>query len=263
MNDIKLVGIAGDWHGNVPASLNAVNEMSRHLGDNGPIFQLGDFGYWPMDNGESVYVDMLSEALKNNGDRQLFFLDGNHENHPALKAKADYYSCDLNSSLNSDRIIPIAPNITWFARGTRFTLGGRKWLVVGGAASVDRAWREEGFDWFPEELITDEQERMISDAGHADVLLSHDRPSEAYLSLPAGIWPDKDIAIANAHRERMQRICDSVQPSYIMHGHYHMAVQDEVKMDWGMVRVSGFGCDGMPGNWGILNTETMEWVTGG
>jgi Calcineurin-like phosphoesterase len=258
----KNLGIAGDWHGNTRWALHVIEQMEPHLKDSKFIFQLGDFGYWPYEDGSSSYIETLSAYLVSK-DIQLFFLDGNHENHTALKAKADYYNCDLDNNVNVNRVIPIAPNVIWFARGMRFSLAERKWLVCGGAASVDRAWRQEGFDWFPEEMITDEQELRISDAGHADVLLSHDRPAGARLFLPSGVWPDKDIAVADAHRDRMQRICEAVQPSYIMHGHYHMATEEEFEMSWGKVRVNGFGCDGNPGNWGILDTETMEWVTGG
>jgi hypothetical protein len=259
---IRTVGIAGDWHGNINHAMWAVKQMEPHLGEEKIIYQLGDFGYWPDADNYSSFTGMLSRFLGKLRVR-LAFLDGNHENHANLKEKIDDYIGDYATAPARDLLIPIAPNIEWMARGYRFFLGGREWLVCGGAASVDRAWREEGRSWFPGELITDEQEEKICREGYADVLLSHDRPAKAPIDLKSGVWPEKDVAIADAHRERLQRICSSARPSYIMHGHYHMAMEDTVDMGWGDVRINGFTCDGYPGNWGILDVETMEWVHGG
>jgi hypothetical protein len=76
-------------------------------------------------------------------------------------------------------------------------------------------------------------------------------------------WSDRDLARADRHRERLQEIVDQVQPSYLMHGHYHLAHEQVVKMTHGPVRVTGFDRDEARwGNYRILNVETMEFEAG-
>jgi hypothetical protein len=247
------VAIAGDWHGNAYWAEITVPKIAAQLEDQPfrVIYHLGDFGYWPGKFGKGYRV-RLEKILAEN-DAELQFLDGNHENHKLLIKQAEN-DCNM--------LVTISDHIYWMRRGYRFTLDGKVWLIMGGAASVDKSYREENVSWFPEELITDEQRDYAIAGGHADVMLTHDRPSKAPITFPHSNWPDKDLAISQAHMEKLQDIVDHVKPAFLMHGHEHMALEDVYDFGYGPVRVNGFNCDGCPGNWGILDTETMEWVYG-
>lgn len=247
------VAIAGDWHGNAYWAEITVPKIAAQLGDQPfkVMYHLGDFGYWPGKFGKG-YRARLDKVLDDH-DMTLQFIDGNHENHHMLISIGNK---------DGGSLVPVGDNIFWMRRGHRFILGGNEWLAMGGAASVDRSYREEGISWFPEELITDEQRDLAIELGHADVMLTHDRPSKAPITFPHSNWPEKDLAISEAHREKLQDIVDAVQPSWIMHGHEHMALEGTYDFGYGPVRVNGFNCDGCPGNWGILDTVTMEWIYG-
>lgn len=126
--------------------------------------------------------------------------------------------------------------------------------------SVDKNARKEGVDWFPQEEITDAQEALAIAGGHADVLLSHDAPASEPLSLmpPSDLWLPM-IPRAEIHRERLERVCLAVRPGHVFHGHYHLSHEKLMMAPWGPCRFIALDRDGTQGNWGILDTTTMDW----
>ena len=252
------IGIAGDWHGNTRAAVRAIQEMCRILPEPRIILHAGDFGAWPEDKtftwaGEvmerQTYLEAVSEALEA-GNAELRFVDGNHEHHPWLAGVTE-----------GDAEANLAPCVKHLRRGTRWTWHGKTWLALGGAVSVDKLLRTEGSDWFPEEAVTDEQEAAVIAGGHADVMLTHDAPSDAPLVLvrPAPAAWQPMLAFADAHRERMQRICEAVKPSYLFHGHYHQEGASVIRTAWGQCEFTALDMDGRWHNWGILDLARMEW----
>lgn len=261
MNEPSLVAVAGDWHGNAKWAVSAIRQMCARLPEPRIILHAGDFGVWPDDGtfmwiGElrhrQTYLEAVSEALET-ANARLWFVDGNHEDHP--------YLASLTEGMRDDDAC-VAYRISHLRRGYRWTWHGKRWLALGGAVSVDKLARREGKDWFPQEAITDEQEASVIAAGPADVLLSHDAPRDAPMVLmrpPPALWAPV-IPSADAHRDRMQRICETVKPSYVFHGHYHQDhIYDISNTRWGECRFTALNMDGTQHNWGILDTETMEW----
>lgn len=241
------IGIAGDWHANTRFAVNAIARIARHLEPPRIILHAGDFGVW---RGHGDYLRAVSAALDQAG-ADLWFVDGNHEDHPYLRELG--YSGMWAGNM-------IAPHITHLERGTRWEWHGKTWLALGGAVSVDKNYRTEGDDWFADEEISDAQETEVTAAGQADVLLSHDAPARVTLHLgvpPAGFLPM--IPHAEQHRERLQRICRTVKPRWIFHGHYHLHRQATQDLGWGPCTITSLDMDGTRGNWGILDTETMRW----
>jgi hypothetical protein len=251
MNDITQlspgkIAVAGDWHANTLWAVSAIRQACVRLPNENPrvIVQAGDLGVWKW---AAPFLADVTAVLAQH-DALLLFVDGNHEDHPWLAelAGADGW---------------ITPRIRWLSRGTRWTWHDRTWLAVGGAVSVDKGMRDEGVDWFPGEEITDGQEVAIIAGGPADVLVSHDCPAE--VRLPLGVPPLEWLSMipkAEEHRERMQRICTTVRPRWIFHGHYHLTGEARCrKYSWGSCTVLSLDMDTRQGNWGILDTETMEW----
>jgi Calcineurin-like phosphoesterase len=245
----RRVMVIGDLHHNTAAAVEAITRGAPYLRDEDLklALQLGDFGYW----GQDSYLSKTDAALRKAG-MKLWFLDGNHEHHDRL------------SRLLRDSALPdpvdVSPQIRWLPRGSRWTWHGRVWMAMGGAVSVDKAARRQGLDWFPQEEISAEQAQKAAAAGHTDVMITHDCPSDVSLTLPPppAMWLPQ-IPRAEYHRERLQQIVDAVQLSFLMHGHYHCWYEKTVQMKHGPVRVTGLDMDGEPGNWMILNTVTMEW----
>lgn len=245
--------MAGDWHGNEGWALSVIRRVTG-LPDSQArrvILQLGDFGVWPDEAGKS-YLARISSALAR-VNAELWFLDGNHEDFPQLAR--------LAGNTTPDGRVVVSPGLFHLPRGHRWTWHGRRWLACGGGVSLDRADRTEGRDWWPEEEISDAQEAAIIAVGHADVLVSHDCPSGVAHTFgrPPSWWAPEDIARNDAHRRRLQRIVDAVQPTYIIHGHLHRAYQRNCDFGYGPVQVTGLDTDDRLRNFGVLDVATMTW----
>jgi hypothetical protein len=264
----------GDLHGNRLWAATIVQQLPVLLEDEQPrlILQAGDFGFRP--SPASWMLRTLDRDLEQ-ARAKLWWIDGNHDDYGALGLIA-------KTRKGLEPPYYITDNIAWLPRGHRWTWHGRTWLAVGGATSLDRAgppclrcrgrgcdachWEGrvaliEGTDWWPEEEISDDQEQRIIAGGPADVLLSHDCPAgvvHAFGDRPSW-WDPADIAHAEGHARRLQRIVDATRPSHIIHGHLHMGYQRRADFGYGPVEVTGLNCDGKLYNWLLLDTRTMTW----
>lgn len=119
------LALIGDVHGEFQALARIVATIPEDC----QLIQVGDFGYWP---GLKPVYDRVYAPLN----RPIFFLDGNHDHSRLL--------CRLGSDWENAQYIPRGT----FANGV---------LYVGGATSVDRAWRPHNHGphaWFDEEVVT-------------------------------------------------------------------------------------------------------------
>jgi len=134
-----------------------------------------------------------------------YFIDGNHEafNHPAIQP-------------NSSTICKVEENLFYIPRG--FVSGSV--LFVGGANSIDKKCRKEGYDWFPEEEITIEQyNRIMKIEQRIEVIVAHGAP----ICLIHHICSIKSAAMK----------CDLLlndifmkhRPSLWICGHFHNSIQ--------------------------------------
>lgn len=233
--------LLGDTHGNTgwvrELALPIANSVSADA-----IFQLGDFGYW--DTG-GEFVNTVSRSSI-----PFYFIDGNHENHPRLPVERG-------------KVVNLTGNLHYVPRGSVLNWDGVKVLAVGGAHSIDRAYRTPGIDWFPEEDISEEDVRFAVSSLTCDVMLAHDAPSTAKLPLVTpydAVWR-AELPACEANRERVSVIVDAVKPSLYVHGHYHSKWDFSVKRPWGEYRIVGLDCDGadISDNMTILECFNGEW----
>jgi predicted phosphodiesterase len=121
-----MIVVCGDFHGR----FESVNKFLNSHKEITIILQCGDFGFWPR---------FKLSKLKNY-DTKIFWCDGNHEDFEAIKKIED---------------VEVFPNVYYMSRGTILTLPDeRKVLFMGGAYSIDKYYRTPGYDWFPEETIS-------------------------------------------------------------------------------------------------------------
>lgn len=244
------VAVIGDWHGSTQWALGVLENIAA--AGIGLGLHLGDFGIWPGRQGKR-YLDLVEEACDRFG-IVLWVTPGNHE---------DYAQVNATSGLDALGRRVIRPHILLLPRGHRWRWHGRIWLSVSGGISIDRVERREGYSYWPQEAVTDEQADSIIAAGMADVMVAHDCPSGVThaFAAPPKAWL-ADIRKTEEHRQRIQRIVDAVQPSYYMHGHLHRSYERWMDWPWGSTRVTGFDCDGTwSGNWAVLDVRTMSWLT--
>lgn len=198
-----MVGICGDFHGR----FGEVNKFLTSHKEFDLILQCGDFGYWPKDNG-STYKDDFGKkhtfnqyALKPRG-AVLRFVCGNHEDHEEL------------ASLNKTSTTEIQPNVHYMKRGSALILpDGRRVLFIGGAASIDKHLRTPGFDWFAQEIISQQDVYNLPDV-HVDIVISHTAPEEFNVPLDGKYDPDPS-------RKALSYILEKYHPKLWYFGHFH------------------------------------------
>lgn len=243
-NEPDRIAIAGDWHGNPAWARHAieyaVDEGAEH------IIHLGDFGYWSFANNRGSdtwqYLRRVNEALDKAG-IDLWWLDGNHENHDDLALLRDKHGIDAPIQL------PEWDHIHYLPRGYRWEWWGKTFMALGGAWSIDRFLRKEGKGWWPGELITDDQLAYAKREPSVSVIFSHDCPQGVNIpgigpdSKPRGgadLWPLDMLAGAARHRERLREVLDVHWPRVWYHGHYHVAHETWLRN----TKFVGLDCDG-------------------
>lgn len=220
----------GDTHGDLEFAVKAAELAAEH---NAEIIQLGDWSFlWPRRD----QLDALSKMLVAHG-VVMRFIDGNHDDHPRLQALAD---------TNSRGPVTIAPNVIYQPRGSvHEDEDGTRFLFLGGAPSIDKAFRTPGKSWWPEETITDvEYQIALSDEGTVHVVVTHDAPE-----YPPGYGPAGDEGFVAKGVRSMGMIADILEhhePEIHVHGHWHERYTRGV--------THGLDC-----NHGTLKSATMLW----
>lgn len=230
--------LTGDLHGNAAWFEGVVLPAARSA-DADAVIVLGDFGYWPGRRGS--FLDVVARSPL-----PVYFIDGNHEDHPALAAAVAQVRVDR--ALAPDAAVPLTGSLIYLPRGSRLLVEGSTLAFLGGARSIDRALRHPGVSWFPEEAISDEDLARLAAGGPCDVLLTHDAPSR----VPLPLAPDRDIPAAwlaerpvcAEHRRRLDEACAATRPTWLVHGHYHLRCDSVACFDWGTVRVVSLAEDG-------------------
>lgn len=240
----QRVAVCGDWHGNLGWLRTLAPAITALAPDTTTILQLGD---WWMDAEQSDRI--FTDA----GIERVYVTLGNHEPWPWILHLQDAFPG------NAVRV----STVTWLlSRPAQLRIGGREVLSLGGASSVDRAWRTEGRDWWPEEDITDAHVEEAIAGGHADVMLTHDSPEgtpvravrEVLRTNPFGS-PKDALEKSAASRSRVSRVWSAAGPFLLMHGHLHVAGGGVTA---GGRRVTSLGRDAQEGNLAFLDMHTLE-----
>lgn len=147
----------------------------------------------------------------------ILFVDGNHENHPALNS----YPVE---EWHGGKVHFIAPDIIHLMRGQIFEINGKTFFTFGGAFSVDRDSRIEGVSWFEEEIPTQEEyaegwKNLKRVGGQVDYIITHTAPFEIVAEMGFGSYDE-----ALEQTREFQRIADAILFSDWYFGHFH---QDE------------------------------------
>lgn len=247
MGSVNKIIVCGDWHGNAHWA-NSVVRKAAELGIT-RIVQCGDFGLWDHVDDGVDYLDSLNAECRKHG-VTVRWLDGNHENHDRLA----WY--DKNNPKTSVGHVFIRSNILHLPRGSRWQWGQKNFVAVGGAYSIDKAYRTEGRSWWAGEQLTDRELAVNVPEGPIDYLFTHDCPTNA--PFKNRFKPDLESQI---HRQRMNAVGRKVQPKIWFHGHMHEKYEYFFEHQTGLTRVYGLEMDADRYNWGVLhiNDGVFEW----
>ncbi|MGY3567788.1 metallophosphoesterase family protein [Sinomonas sp. RB5] len=207
--------VLGDLHGNVMAARLAAKTI-RAAGIH-TMLQVGDCGLlWP-GLGRDKVVRRLDFFMEQSSAR-FYWADGNHD-APPLRGLP----------LQSDGTRRLTDRLTYLPRGLVLEIDGALIGSLGGAFSVDAAWRVEGKSlWAAEEEPTEAEAALLVEnaAGRRlDILLTHDAPA-GVTGLRDPDLPPELAARAHVTRELLQRVVDTLRPRIVLCGHWHVRYTD-------------------------------------
>ena len=137
-----MIFFTGDIHGAVDGIAEFITKVHPTMED--IIVLLGDVGanYY---NGRKDYL--MKQWLNNSGTRFLC-IHGNHEMRPVhVSGYIETEWCGGKGWLQ-----PEYPNLVFAKDGEIYTMNGLRYLVIGGAYSVDKYYRlSRGWSWWPDE----------------------------------------------------------------------------------------------------------------
>lgn len=272
--------MAGDTHGSIGHPQYLVRMAKKEECDR--VFVLGDFGYWEHQREGVLFLDRLNEYCEEEKQRAkaagyntyvtVYFLDGNHDKTSLLLKKY--------SERDDEGFIIVREHIRYAGRGHRWTWDDVRFISLGGAYSVDKAWRldlEARYPgkyggpeslWFPEEEMTDQDMvDILQNTEPVDVMLAHDKPRG---SVPG--WNRKDLSECWPNQNRLQLAVRTLEPKVFLHGHLHYYYQQT--MDYGnlndeqrQVEVLGLNCDpdgadpkgySKSSSWAVVDTKDLK-----
>ncbi|MCK9913809.1 metallophosphoesterase [Microbacterium ginsengisoli] len=236
------VAVAGDWHGNAAWATQAIARIALADSQVRDILHAGDF--WPSPS----FLASVDAACADAGVERVFVTLGNHEPWAELTPLIT----DGQPALLSERV--------WvLPRPYMFTVAGLPALSLGGASSVDRQWRVEGYSWWPDEEITDDMVSRAVHAGDVAIMITHESPESTPVAAVAAVlasnphgFPRAALLASAASRARVSEVWDALRPDVLFHGHMH--APGIGKTSDGRTVVS-LGCDRQPMNVVLLEVS--------
>lgn len=205
--------IVGDTHGDAQFVSNI--HAAARAADVDTIVQLGDFGY----NFDRNLLASIEAWLDRDENHQWFWLDGNHDQHDFIEGVI------LKDEFPGYPVPHFHDRMYYCHRGSITEIGGRTCMFMGGAFSIDKAWRKEYISWWSQEMIRQSDvTRALENAKDRkiDVLFSHDCPPSEYVDTWLKSEGYKVDHNSNANREALGHVVNEVRPQHLYHGHYHL-----------------------------------------
>ena len=204
--------VTGDKHARMSELINFINRFE--LNENDAIVVCGDMGLY-FDDME--WTNSFLNYYENHYKTMIYWVPGNHENYNDIEKlpidENDYKIC--------------SPHIKMMQRGHIYNIMGKKCLAIGGADSIDRAWRVRDVSWWEQERIRPEDVEGIP-AGYYDFVFTHciytNLLKEHYYDL-VKVLPEFDNAIFHYSEDELQKVKDKIEYGHWYFGHYHNDIQ--------------------------------------
>ena len=181
----KNVRFIGDIHGAYLPYLSVIEPVKETV-------QVGDFGLGFGTRGDPKYVDSLFTEYEG----KHRYIRGNHDSPSHCKQSSH-----------------------WIQDGTVED----NTMFVGGAASIDRAWRTEGLNWWADEELSIAQLNdlvYLYDTVKPDIMVTHDCPeflaNEVMIPLVNGIKNFPSVT-----RQAFDSMFSLRKPEIWIFGHWH------------------------------------------
>lgn len=240
--------VAGDTHGSVKAVREKIDFAARHGAKR--VLVVGDWGHWPGLGGIKFLDDCQSYAAKQGV--TIYVLGGNHEWWPDWLEKVH----SPNALKDESGFVYIRSNILYAPKVLFWRWGGKQMGIAAGAVSIDKQYRTEGKDWWPEEEF---------DEGSLNSVLKYKGPKVDY-------WMTHDCSdhtsgqhnwlVHQKSKEGRQRIDTALahlKPRHHFHGHMHNKYYWDNRAvhngEFSTITV-GLECNSDYNSWVLVDTKT-------
>ena len=180
-----MIYITGDTHNTEDMSNLSSKNMKLCCMEQGVDFHnithaivLGDFGLpWRSDcmiDEEGIHpVDHTDRYLLkwyNQKPFKILAVMGNHDNYDVIEKLP-------NVEMFGAKVLKVSDNVFYLKRGETYTIENKRFLVLGGAMSDDKAWRKPHESWWPQEEWSEEEKEAclakLEKEKQFDYVLSH------------------------------------------------------------------------------------------
>ena len=218
---VRPIAVVGDVHSAFGWMRTVVKSAAREGVHT--IIQVGDLGLdWP--GAMRGRLEARLNRLLVEHEMELICSPGNHDNVTVISILP----------VQDDGLIHWRSNIKILPKGGRTVFGELRIGGLGGALSVDKAFRREGRDWWPDEAPTREHAEHLVTGAPIDILIAHDAPwgvpVRSSMDLPAEL-----VDQANQTRILIREVVDYMAPAYVFCGHWHQRVIHELNHPDGRV----------------------------
>ena len=193
------------------------------MGASDVLICLGDTGF-------DYYGDERDARVKDKAERMGFTLlciRGNHDRNPAALPGYRLVPWRGGEVYCDDRW----PGILFARDGSVFDLDGRATIAIGGAYSVDKAYRlAKGYAWFPDEQLTAAEKGAVEAAldqrdWRIDTVLSHTCPA-AFVPQEALHASVDQSTVDTAMEDWLQTVEERLAYRRWFCGHFHIEKQE-------------------------------------
>lgn len=111
----------------------------------------------------------------------------------------------------------------WIPDGTLMTTADNKVMFIGGALSIDKAFRTEGYSWWADEELSDKALWLLVDRfvkERPDIMVTHECPELVAEKLMANVGK---LDIPSRTRQAFSSMLSLHQPKLWIFGHWHMS----------------------------------------
>lgn len=225
--------ITGDCHGEFNRFANQKNAVK--FAKNDIIIIAGDMGLpWGHNYFDNNTGDLVTTITKQDlwwmqwlGEKPCIFLycDGNHENFDLLEDDSRFPV----KTLFNGTVSQISKNIYRAHRGEVYNINGYTCFMMGGATSIDKAFRKPHISWWSQEIpSTYEWEhafnKLEENLWKVDFVVTHTAPNKFLTSRPGFDFYGDMCPV----RQMLDRIEDSLSYREWFFGHFHEDYDDSI-----------------------------------
>ena len=164
------------------------------LGDFGlpwsSVCEIDDAGIHPAD-----HTDRYLLKWYNQKPFKILAVQGNHDNYDVIEKLQEVEMFGSN-------VLKVSDNVFYLKRGEIYTIEDKRFLVLGGAMSEDKAWRKPHESWWEQEEWSEKEKssslKKLEGEKELDFVLSHTGPS-------AGIALTDDFFSNEENLKQLQR----------------------------------------------------------